>query len=75
MPPYCAREEAVCGGCAHFRLHYIKNRLLLPSHRLRALCLSPKQKAHPERHLPQLDAEIIKKRCAFGGTALCFTGS
>ena len=24
MPPYCAREEAVCGGCAHFRLHYIK---------------------------------------------------
>lgn len=24
MPPYCYQEEAVCGGCAHFRRHYIK---------------------------------------------------
>ena len=24
MPPYSAQEEAVCGGCAHFRRHYIK---------------------------------------------------
>ena len=24
MPPYSAQEEAVCGGCAYFRRHYIK---------------------------------------------------
>ena len=24
MPHYSAQEEAVCGGCVHFRRHYIK---------------------------------------------------
>ena len=24
VPPYCAQDETVCGGCVHFRRHYIK---------------------------------------------------